>query len=79
MEITIKTKHDLNQLVYVLYDNKVTIARIIDIQTITHNMEIHNDISIKYYLVDADDKLRKLGYYPEENVFSNKKQLLESL
>ena len=79
MEINIKTKFDLNQLVYILYNNKVIIARIIDIQIISHNMEKHNDLAIEYYLVDADDKNRRLGFYLEENIFDTKKQLLESL
>ena len=42
-------------------------------------MEKHNDITIKYYLVDADDKTHRLGYYQERNMFDTKKQLLESL
>ena len=79
MDIQIKTKHDLNELVYVLYNNKVVIARITDIHTITHNLENLVDITIKYYLVDADDKTNRLGYYQEENIFDTKKQLLESL
>lgn len=79
MDIQIKTKYDLNQLVYVLYNNKIIIARIIDIHTITHEMENHIDITIKYYLVDSDNKTHRLGYYHEENIFDTKKQLLESL
>ena len=79
MDINIKTKFDLNELVYVLYNNKVVIAKIIDIHTVTHNMENHFDVTIKYYLVDADDKTHRLGYYQEENIFDTKKQLLESL
>ena len=79
MDINIKTKYDLNQLVYVLFNNKIVIARIIDIHIITHNMENHNDIIIKYYLVDADNKSYRLGYYQETNMFDTKKQLLESL
>ena len=79
MDIQIKTKYDLNQLVYVLYNNRIIIARIIDIQTITHTMEKHNDIIIKYYLVNADDKTHRLGYYQESNMFDTKKQLLKSL
>ena len=42
-------------------------------------MEKHNDIIIKYYLVDSDNKTHRLGYYHEENIFDTKKQLLESL
>ena len=79
MEINIKTKYDLNQLVYVLHSNKIIIARIIDIQIISHTMEKHNDITIKYYLINADDKTHRLGYYQEKNMFDSKKQLLESL
>ena len=37
------------------------------------------NITIKYYLVDADDKTHRLGYYQERNMFDTKKQLLESL
>lgn len=79
MDINIKTKYDLNELVYVLYDNKIIIAKIIDIQITTHTMEKHNDITIKYYLVNADDRTHRLGYYQERNMFDTKKQLLESL
>lgn len=39
MEINIKTKYDLNQLVYVLSNNKIVIARIINIQTLTNTMK----------------------------------------
>ena len=79
MEINIKTKYDLNQLVYVLHSNKIIIARIINIQIISNTMEKHNDIIVKYYLVDADDRTHRLGFYQESNMFDTKKQLLESL
>lgn len=79
MDIQIKTKYDLNELVYVLHSNKIIIARIINIHTITHNMENRSDVIIKYYLVDADDRTNRLGYYQERNMFDTKKQLLESL
>lgn len=79
MEINIKTKYDLNQLVYVLSNNKIVIARIINIQTLTNTMKNHNDVLVKYYLVDADDRTYRLGFYKEENMFDTKKQLLESL
>ena len=79
MEINIKTKYDLNQLVYVLHSNKIMIAKIIDIQIISHTMEKHNSVTLKYYLVDANDRTNRLGYYQEENMFDTKEQLLESL
>lgn len=79
MDIQIKTKFDLNELVYILYNNKVIIAKIIDIHTITHNMENHLDVTVKYYLVDANDTTHRLGYYHEITMFDTKKQLLESL
>ena len=42
-------------------------------------MEKHNDIIVKYYLVNADDRTHRLGFYQESNMFDTKKQLLESL
>lgn len=79
MEINIKTKYDLNEIVYVLCSNKIVIARIIDIQITSNTLEKNNDVLIKYYLVDADDRNYRLGFYKEENMFDTKKQLLESL
>lgn len=78
MDIQIKTKYDLNELVYVLYNNEAVAAKITHIHTITHTIQNHSDIIIKYYLVDAD-KLQRLGYYEEKNIFDSKKQLLENL
>lgn len=79
MDINIKTKYDLNQLIYVLHNNRIIIARIIDIHTITHNMEGLNEAIVKYYLVDGNDRTNRLGYYQENNMFDSKTQLLESL
>lgn len=78
MEINIYTNFDLNELVYVLYNNEAVAARITHIHTITHTVQNHTDIIIKYYLINADT-MQRLGYYEERNMFDTKKQLLESL
>lgn len=79
MEINIKTKYNVNQLVYVLYDNKIIIGKIVSIQIISTTREKHNDIDIKYYLVNNNDITHRLGYYIENSMFDNEKQLLETL
>lgn len=79
MEITIKTKYDLNQLVYVLNNNKIVLARIIDVFISVHNLNNYTDENIKYYLVNADCKTDRLGYYRDNDIFDTKKELLESL
>lgn len=79
MELKVKTKYELDQLFYVMYNNEVTIGKVTDI-SISHNYsDKYVNTSIKYLLIDIKNPKNRLRYYNENEIFRSKKELLESL
>jgi len=80
--MTIETKFDIDQTVYLLFNNKIVSSEIEDIHiTFPRNIytsERETKYSYRLYYKDTDGGL-KIFWHPEEDLFPSKEELLKSL
>lgn len=69
----IETKFEINQIVYYLFDNKVTSSPVREIHISVYKSEL---LQIKYFVTDGNGGIRNLS---EDVLFSSKEKLKNSL
>lgn len=73
----IETKFNINQIVFILNNNRIESVRVDQIETFTN---AHNSLSINYLLVEKDSRNRaEIGTYLEDDIFETKEDLIKSL
>lgn len=79
--MTIKTKYNIQDEVYVIFDNNITKGIVKGIDTI-NRLEGLNETKIKYILYYAEGSTScqiANCTFEEKNVFKNKKELLKTI